>query len=411
VKICETRLRQGYGGQATIILILMLTQMMLGQRAQANFASETQLNATVTDTIKYLNIPERPTNALEGSAFANQVWNSSIIDREIAVVNEILSGNVPSFSRKLKAITFIKTIANNSYEMIFFTVCDYMAIGSDQDYFYIPMTPSTVQYLADSLNCTLPTKEMVDVIYNIAEFKLSPQPIPPSNTMTTVPVFWQHTDSIKQQFSQLGFNRSADNIVGGTKKDIIISNKIYNPNVSYERVVIYGWHKSVNNPIQPVYNGHIAMYADYSHGVRLISNIAFLNGDSVQVNDIITNASLWSLLSDEGVISQPWYPPSGFLTSLEDRSENAPVDFQLYQNYPNPFNPKTTIEYKLSKNTAVNLSIYNVTGQKVVTLIAEEQPIGHYAVGWDAQAYPSGMYILTLKAGFFEQSRKMILLR
>jgi hypothetical protein len=327
------------------------------------------------------------------------------------VVNEILSGNVPSFSRKLKAITFIKTIANNSYEMIFFTVCDYMAIGSDQDYFYIPMTPSTVQYLADSLNCTLPTKEMVDVIYNIAEFKLSPQPIPPSNTMTTVPVFWQHTDSIKQQFSQLGFNRSADNIVGGTKKDIIISNKIYNPNVSYERVVIYGWHKSVNNPIQPVYNGHIAMYADYSHGVRLISNIAFLNGDSVQVNDIITNASLWSLLSDEGVISQPWYPPSGFLTSLEDRSENAPVDFQLYQNYPNPFNPKTTIEYKLSKNTAVNLSIYNVTGQKVVTLIAEEQPIGHYAVGWDAQAYPSGMYILTLKAGFFEQSRKMILLR
>lgn len=395
----------------TIMLMLMLTQMMLGQRAQANFASDTQPNATVTDTILYLNIPERPTNALEGSAFANQVWNSSIIDREIAVVNEILSGNVPSFSRKLKAITFIKTIAGNSYEMIFFTVCDYMAIGSDQDYFYIPMTPSTAQYLADSLNCTLPTKKMVDVIYNRAEFKLSPQPIPPSDTMTTVPVFWQHTDSIKQQFAQLGFDRSADNIVGGTKKDIIISNKIYSPDITYERVVIYGWHTSVNNPIQPVYNGHIAMYADYSHGVRLISNIAFLNGDSVQVKDIFMNASLWPLLSDEGVISQPWYPPSGFLTSLEDRSENAPVDFQLYQNYPNPFNPKTTIEYKLSKNTAVNLSIYGVTGQKVVTLIAEEQPAGHYAVEWDAQAYSSGMYILTLKAGFFEQSRKMILLR
>lgn len=395
----------------TIMLMLMLTQMMLGQRAQANFASDTQPNATVTDTILYLNIPERPTNALEGSAFANQVWNSSIIDREIAVVNEILSGNVPSFSRKLKAITFIKTIASNSYEMIFFTVCDYMAIGSDQDYFYIPMTPSTAQYLADSLNCTLPTKKMVDVIYNRAEFKLSPQPIPPSDTMTTVPVFWQHTDSIKQQFAQLGFDRAADNIVGGTKKDIIISNKIYSPDITYERVVIYGWHISVNNPIQPVYNGHIAMYADYSHGVRLISNIAFLNGDSVQVKDIVMNASLWPLLSDEGVISQPWYPPSGFLTSLENRSENVPVDFQLYQNYPNPFNPKTTIEYKLSKNTAVNLSIYNVTGQKVVTLIAEEQPAGHYAVEWDAQAYSSGMYILTLKAGFFEQSRKMILLR
>jgi len=395
----------------TIILMLMLTQVMLGQREKAIFASNTQPNVTANDTILYLNIPARPANALEGSAFANQVWNLSIIDREIAVVNEILSGNVPSFSRKLKAITFNKTINGNSYEMIFFTVCDYMAIGSDQDYFYIPMTPSTAQYLADSLNCTLPTKKMVDIIYNKAEFKLRPQPIPPSDSMTTVPVFWQHTDSIKQQFALLGFDRSADNIVGGTKKDIIISNKIYSPEINYERVVIYGWHLSVGNPIQPVYNGHIAMYADYSHGVRLISNIAFLNGDSVQVKDIVADTILWPLLSDEGMISQPWYPPSSFLTSLEDRSENAPLDFQLYQNYPNPFNPKTNIEYKLSENTAVNLSIYNVIGQKVITLIAEEQPAGHYAVKWDAQAYSSGMYILTLKAGFFEQSRKMILLR
>ncbi|MCB0261395.1 MAG: T9SS type A sorting domain-containing protein [Calditrichaeota bacterium] len=395
----------------TIILMLMLTQVMLGQHAQANFARELQAKVTVYDTIIYLNIPERPANALEGSAFASQVWNSSIIDREIAVVNEILSGNVPSFSRKLKAIRFIKTIAGTSYEMIFYTACDYMAIGSDQDYFYIPMTPSTAQYLADSLNCTLPTKKMVDVIYNRAEFKLSPQPIPPSSAMTTVPVFWQHTDSIKQQFAQLGFDRSADNIVGGTKKDIIISYKIYSPDRNYERVVIYGWHLSVNNPIQPVYNGHIAMYADYSHGVRLISNTAFLNGDPVQVKDIVADVGLWPLLSDEGIISQPWYPPSGYLTSLEDRSENLPVDFQLYQNYPNPFNPKTTIEYKLSKNSVVNLSIYDLTGRKVVTLISETQPAGYYAVEWDAQAYSSGMYIATLKAGFVEQHRKMILLR
>jgi hypothetical protein len=396
----------------TILLMLMFTlMMMLGQRAQAHFASETQPNATVNDTILYLNIPERPADALEGSAFANQVWNSSIIDREIAVVNEILSGNVPSFSRKLKAITVTNTIADTSYEMIFYTVCDYIAIGSDQDYFYIPMTPSTAQYLADRLNCTLPTKKMVDVIYNRAEFKLSPQFIPPSDTMTTVPVFWQHTDLIKQQFAQLGFDRSADNIVGGTKKDIILSNKIYSTDVTYERVVIYGWHASVNNPIQPVYHRHSAMYADYSHGVRLISNTAFLNGDSVEVKDIVMNANLWPLLSDEGVISQPWYPPSDFLTSLEDRPENVPVDFQLYQNYPNPFNPKTTIEYTLSKHTAVNLSIYNVAGQRVVTFIAEEQPAGHHAVEWDARAYSSGMYILTLKAGFSEQSRKMILLR
>lgn len=395
----------------TIILMLMLTQVMLGQHAQANFARELQAKVTVYDTIIYLNIPERPANALEGSAFASQVWNSSIIDREIAVVNEILSGNVPSFSRKLKAIRFIKTIAGTSYEMIFYTACDYMAIGSDQDYFYIPMTPSTAQYLADSLNCTLPTKKMVDVIYNRAEFKLSPQPIPPSSAMTTVPVFWQHTDSIKQQFAQLGFDRSADNIVGGTKKDIIISYKIYSPDRNYERVVIYGWHLSVNNPIQPVYNGHIAMYADYSHGVRLISNLAFLNGDSVQVADIITQQSLWILLSNEGIIPQPYYPDSNYLTSLDDHFENAPIDFQLSQNYPNPFNPTTTINYNLSKKALVELSVFNMLGQKLVTLVSGEQSAGNYDINWDAQSYASGIYIYKLKADHFEQSRKMILLR
>lgn len=394
-----------------ILLILISTEMIFGQSEPTILTDNIRPNLTTSDSIIYLNIPDRPANALEGSAFVNQVKNLSIIDREIAVVSEILSGNVPSFSRKLKAITINQSISGNSYALSFYTLCDYMAIGSDEDYFYIPMTPSTAQYLADSLNCILPTKKMVDIIYNNAEFKLQPQPIPPSDTMTTVPVFWQHTGLVKQQFNQLGFDRSANNIVGGTKKDIIISNKIYSLDRNYERVVIYGWHLGVNNPIQPVYNGHIAMYADYSHGVRLISNLAFLNGDSVQVEDIITQQSLWILLSNEGIIPQPYYPDSDYLTALDDQFENAPIDFQLSQNYPNPFNPTTTINYQLSKKSVVELSIFNMLGQKMITLVAGEQPAGNYDISWDAYSFASGIYIYKLKAGHFEQSRKMILLR
>ncbi len=394
-----------------ILLILISTEMIFGQSEPTILTDNIRPNLTTSDSIIYLNIPDRPANALEGSAFVNQVKNLSIIDREIAVVSEILSGNVPSFSRKLKAITINQSISGNSYALSFYTLCDYMAIGSDEDYFYIPMTPSTAQYLADSLNCILPTKKMVDIIYNNAEFKLQPQPIPPSDTMTTVPVFWLHTGLVKQQFNQLGFDRSANNIVGGTKKDIIISNKIYSLDRNYERVVIYGWHLGVNNPIQPVYNGHIAMYADYSHGVRLISNLAFLNGDSVQVEDIITQQSLWILLSNEGIIPQPYYPDSDYLTALNDHFENAPIDFQLSQNYPNPFNPTTTINYQLSKKSVVELSIFNMLGQKMITLVAGEQPAGDYEISWDAYSFASGIYIYKLKAGSFEQSRKMILLR
>ena len=385
-----------------IILILIFTQVLLGQ---------TGLKISPNDTLHYLNIPKRSQNAIAGSEFALQVTGLNLTAREKAVVREILSGNVPSFSRKLRALTIHQTLNGKNYNSVFFTVCDYMAIGSDQDYLYIPMTPSTAQYLADQLNCTLPTKKMVDIIYHNAEIKLAPQPIPPSDQMTTVPVFMQHTDSIKQQISQLGLNRSANNIIAGHKKDIIISNKIYSPDRNYDRVVIYGWHLSENNPIQPVYNGHIAEYADYSHGVRFIANIAFLNGDSTHIDSILKSTSLSSLLSDEGVISKPYYPPSAIFTGTESRLNNEPTDFKLNQNYPNPFNPTTIINYQLAKLSVVDLSVFNLSGGKVVTLVSQEQPAGNYSVEWNAISFASGTYVYKLKAGSFEQSRKMILLK
>lgn len=139
------------------------------------------------------------------------------------------------------------------------------------------------------------------------------QPIPPSDSMTTFPVFWQHSDSIKQQISKqqisrIELQRSADNIIAGHKKDIIISNKIFEGGRNSQRVVIYGWHLSENNPIQPVYNGHVDWYADYSHGLRLISERTFINGEPRQVSDILQDPALFDLLSNEGGIARPYYP-------------------------------------------------------------------------------------------------------
>ena len=260
------------------------------------------------DTLAYLSLPQRPANALTGSEFAKEITGLGLADREKAVALEVLSGNVPSFSRKLKPLTVVQTLSGKKYELTFFTACDYLAIGSDEDYLYMPLTPGTAQYLADKLDCTLPTKKMVDLIYNNADIKLRPQPIPPSDTMTTVPVFVQHTDSIRQQISKLGIDRSADNILAGHKKDIILSNKIYSPDRNFARVVIYGWHLSIGHPIQPVFNGHNDQYADYSHGERFIAVKALLNGKTVQIENILKDSDLSALLSDEGVISRPFYP-------------------------------------------------------------------------------------------------------
>lgn len=265
------------------------------------------------DSLRYLNIPARPAYAMPGSDFVSYVTGMSIEDRERAIVREILSGNVPSFSRKLRPINISQTIDGEGFELICFVACDYMAIGSDQDYLYIPLTPSTAQYLADTFDCSLPTRKIVDDIYSNSEVKLFPQPIPPSDSMTTIPIFQQHTDSINQQRSLLELDRAANSIVAGHKKDIIISNKIYDPERSSGNVVIYGWHLSKDNPIQPVYNGHIAMYADYSHGVRLISKAAYINGDPVYLDDALKDPILSILLSCEGVIKKPYYPESIYL--------------------------------------------------------------------------------------------------
>lgn len=365
----------------------------------------------LNDTLCYLNIPERPQNAASGSEFASQVTGLNLADREKAVVREILTGNVPSFSRKLRPVKISQTLDGKMYDLIFYTECDYMAIGSDQDYLYIPMTPSTAQYLADQLKCTLPTKKMVDNIYHNADIKLSPQPIPPSDQMTTIPVFLQHTDSIRLQISGLGLDRSDNNIMGGHKKDIIISNKIYSPDRNYDRVVIYGWHLSENNPIQPVYNGHSADYADYSHGVRFISNKVYLNGDSTHISSILQSPQLSGLLSDEGVIKKPFYPPSDIFTKTDNRNDNYPIDFKLNQNYPNPFNPTTKINYNLSKISFINLSIYNILGEKIVTLVSKKQGAGNYSIEWNAIANAAGTYVCILKAGSYKQCRKMLLIR
>ncbi len=295
------------GKAVSTIILLVISLQTLGAQPDSSFCNCGQLS--------YLNIPERPENAIDGSDFVARVADWSITERETAVVKEVLSGNVPSFSRKLKAITISQTIEEEPYEFICFAACDYLAIGSDQDYLYIPLTPTTAQFLADTLNCTLPTKKLVDKLYANADVSLAPQPIPPSDQMTTIEVFGQHTDSIKQQLSQLEIDRSAKELWAGHKKDLIISNCIYDPERPGERVVIYGWHLSEKNPIQAVYNGHIASYADYSHGVRFISRCAILNGDSIWVEDILKDPVLWPLLSDEGVINIPYYPLSRLLAS------------------------------------------------------------------------------------------------
>jgi hypothetical protein len=88
-----------------------------------------------------------------------------------------------------------------------------------------------------------------------------------------------------------------------------------------------------------------------------------------------------------------------------------PSEFKLSQNYPNPFNPKTIINYKLPITNNVNLSIYNLLGQEVATLISENQNAGYHQVEWDANGFASGLYFYILRAGEYRDVKKMLLIK
>ena len=100
----------------------------------------------------------------------------------------------------------------------------------------------------------------------------------------------------------------------------------------------------------------------------------------------------------------------------DPKSPLLPTAFSLSQNYPNPFNPETNIEYALPKDSQVTLIIYNILGQKVITLVDEHQIAGYKKVIWNGrdengQEIASGAYFYRLKAGDFSQTRKMLMLK
>lgn len=255
-----------------------------------------------------INLKKRRPNALTGSEFAKSIadTNLSLAAREKLIYTEVKNGNIPSFLRKLKPIQIEKVINGTNYKLKFYGLPDYLSIGIDSNFFYIPTTPMLAEQIADLTGSLLPTKTMVDEIYTNAKIKLEPQPIAPSKEMITVPVFIAHNQMVLNQLEAFKERHLQSELTAGNKKDIIISNKIYGQPTP--RVVIYGWHKLDGKAIQPVYNKHTNTWADYSHGVRLISNIGYLNGKRIKLTDLLKDPVLHELLSDEGVIPTAKYP-------------------------------------------------------------------------------------------------------
>ena len=104
------------------------------------------------------------------------------------------------------------------------------------------------------------------------------------------------------------------------------------------------------------------------------------------------------------------------IMTVQEILNNIPIEFSLGQNYPNPFNPITKINYTLPKHAKVNVSIYNVLGQKVITLLDKKQEYGYHTLTWNGtnsfgKQMATGVYFAKMSAGKFTQTKKMLLLK
>ena len=254
-----------------------------------------------------LQIATRDANALSGTEIIQTITNLGQEEREEFIFDEIIKGNIPNFLRNMIEVSS-RTSVNEAFKYIsYYVLPDYLALGSNEDYFLCPMTPILGQKIADELNCFLPTRKMVDQIWEASTVKMEPQPIPPSDKMITIPVFKQHNSEVWMQRQKVIITDTLGSLVSGNKKDVIISNLIYS-SPEPRRVIIYGWHYRTGKNIQPVYAGHNENYVDYSHGIRLIQSKVFVDDVEMLASEVLKSNEINGLLSDEGKILKPYYP-------------------------------------------------------------------------------------------------------
>ena len=210
------------------------------------------------------------------------------------MLQEIINGNVPEFLRRLVAIRVeAMDDAGTRHVATYFVMPDYLAIGTDNDFFRVPVTPATATAIADQFDASLITAKVSDDVFAAAQVKLDPQPL--TKDRDAVATFWQHHQIIEEQMR----GKSRGLLVAGIKKDIVLTNRLKE---KPHKVAIYGWHESHSQPIQSLYVGHVDWYVDYSHGVRLMSQRIIVDNQPLKVSDVLKDSHLCPLLRTEGPI-------------------------------------------------------------------------------------------------------------
>ena len=277
-------------GPRTMVLLGVLAACVAssGCGHDGAIANEQPLPMSPPDTVMLALVPDRDGDALSGSAFLAATADTSYAGRQARAVDELLGGNLPASLRTLTPLV----LARGSDSLLVWVTRDYLSIGSDTDFVRMPLSLPSAQAVAQDVGMVLPTPRLVDAIYAQADLQLAPQPMAPGPAMRSNAYYGQHQRMIEEQRA----GRAPEGLIAGHKKDVVVTGRMRD---QPDRVPIYGWHKGVAAPIQPLSLVHDDDYEDYSHGLRLVHPIAHLHGTPVDLSTLVRGSTWRSLLSNE----------------------------------------------------------------------------------------------------------------
>lgn len=148
-----------------------------------------------------------------------------------------------------------------------------------------------------------------------------------------------------------------------------------------------------------------------SDGITVIDTLSFgLQTADTSFGRIYDGMNVWDYFSTPSLGASN---STGIISYVSDFSSNTGIvkSFELYQNYPNPFNPVTTIRFNLPEARKINISVYNMLGQKIATLFDGVHQAGKGEVNWDAANQSSGLYFYRIFSENFTSTRRMVLMK
>ncbi len=161
---------------------------------------------------------------------------------------------------------------------------------------------------------------------------------------------------------------------------------------------------NANSEARPIFDDLTtnAFYAGFRLNKQDEGNFIYIAGRPYRFNATASYTN-YDFIIDNWMVTTP--------TDVEEDDKIVPENFALLQNYPNPFNPSTKITYNIPQRSNVSLKIYDVLGKEIITLVNERKEAGTYNIQFDASKLSSGVYIYSIQAGDFLESRKMILMK